>query len=88
MSRYVSATASMMVSSCVGQRLKGHGYTKTWNTKKTVFFSSLTRSRVKRTALEGLDACALQEANTLRLLELVVDEYGQDEGERGREVER
>lgn len=88
MSRYVSATASM-VSSCVGQRLKGHGYTKTWNTRKTVFgsevFFSLTRSRVKRTALQGLDACALREANTLRLLELVVDEYGQDEGERGRE---
>lgn len=40
---------------------------------------------MKRTALQGLDACALREANTLRLLELVVDEYGQDEGERGRE---
>lgn len=30
----------------------------------------------------------MREANTLRLLELVVDEYGQDEGERGRERER
>lgn len=64
MSRYVSATASMMVSSCVGQRLKGHGYTKTWNTKKTVFgvdffFFVDSVSRVKRTALEDLDACAL-----------------------------
>lgn len=57
------------------------------NSFSGLFVDSVSREE-KRTAFEALDVCAMREANTLRLLELVVDEYGQDEEERGREGER